>query len=138
MTWFERRFMLSATEAHKAAVANKVQSFSKGGRSSGPVERPPSTAGIGSELTKAEVIRGDPQLDLFQAVISSQKQTIHNFQLDREADRLKIRMLTEKLLKAESMLNSRSDYDTLQEECELGYKAGVTLGQKKVCYRIFL
>ena len=130
---FYRAFMLSARDAHKAALANKVQTFNKGGRSSGPVHRPQPCVGTESPLKITEVTDGHPQNDLLKAVISSQKHTIQNFQLDREADRLKIQNLTAKLMKSECLVASQADYNKLREQCDLGYNAGVRFGEKKVC-----
>ena len=130
-----RKFMLSAREAYKTAVSGMSQSFNKGGRSSGPLNRPNETANTTTEDPNtpiASVNPGFPNESLMRALLSSQKQTIAHYQLDRDSDRSKIEMLTAKLAKAEELARSRGDYSKLQKQSEAGYEAGVKFGEKKV------
>ena len=128
-------FMLSSREAHKRAVQGKIQTFNKGGRSSGPIAREVvcSDSSKNGVATVIKELNGEPQHpDLLKLVISSQKQTISNYQIDRDRDQLKIQKLTAQLAKAEDLIKSRDDYATLQKQCESGYQAGLKAGEHKV------
>jgi len=131
--------MLSSREAYKAAVSGLVQSFDKGGRSTGPVIRPSITATTAVEVASTSITAMNANTSkeiLSQAIISSQRQTIDNYQKDRDADRAKIEMLSAKLAKAEDLARSREDYNELRQQCDQGYQAGIKIGEKNVSHSI--
>ena len=78
-------------------------------------------------------------VDFLQGVISAQRQTIDNFQKDRDIDQTTIVKLRSERDVAIGRLKSQSDYDTIKFQASTGYQAGVDEGMAKVfLLRIFL
>ena len=127
--------MLSARQIYANASRNRVQSFTKSGTSTKSSIREvepvlPQTA-VDSEL-QSQSPPISPTLTLLNALVSSQKQTIQNFQNEVHDLNVKIESLKQRCNKSEERLLLQSDYDKLKAETMSGYEAGVEFGMTKV------
>ena len=129
--------MLSARQIYAKASENRVQSFTRSGTSTkssirevGPVQ---AQTVVESEL-QPQSPPISPTLTLLNALVSSQKQTIQNFQTEVHDLKVKIDSLTQRCNKSEEKLRLQSDYDKLKAETMSGYEAGVEFGMTKVMH----
>ena len=72
------------------------------------------------------------QHDLLKALISSQKQTIDNFQKDLHFERNKILELEGQVRKLHAEAKSQADYHSLKKQSLLGFQGGYEKGMSKV------
>ena len=122
-------------EQHKRAMQGRTQSLSKSGRSLASITRPetPPDIPIGQiPSVSSESIGSRLPPDVLQAVISSQRMTIDNYQKDRDRDHAKISQLKIENEELAKLVKSRSDYDNLKAQSLFTFEAGVDLGMSKV------
>ena len=83
-------------------------------------------------MNPPEASRNVVTIDFLQGVISAQRQTIDNFQKDRDIDQTTIKKLQSERDAALRRLRAQSDYDTIKFQATTGFQAGIDEGMAKV------